>query len=80
MEKEIGEPIYITEIYKHLNSVPGVVDTVSVTLKSKATAGYSSYRYDIDTNLSEDGRLLKIPNFAVAEVFNPDLDVTGVVK
>ena len=80
VQKEIGEPVYLTEVYKQLNSVPGVVDTVSVKLTSKTGDGYSSYRYDVDTNLSDDGRVLLIPDFAVADVFNPDLDVTGVVK
>jgi hypothetical protein len=80
VSKEIGEPVYITEIYKQLNSVPGVVDTVSVKLVNKSTSGYSSFGYDIDSNLSDDGRVLLVPNYAVAEILDPDSDIQGVVK
>ena len=42
--------------------------------------GYSAYQYNILENMSDDGRFLKIPEDAVAEVLFPDVDVTGVVR
>ena len=70
----------MTDIYKHLNSVAGVVDTVSVGLTNKTGGGYSDFRYDMQKNLSDDGRFLIVPPDAVADVLNPESDITGVVR
>jgi len=75
----IGEAVYISEIYKLLNDVPGVVDTTNVELVNKTGGAYSSYFYDIDSNLSNDGRFLKIPEDSAAEVLFPNLDIEGVI-
>lgn len=78
--KEMGEPIYISEIFKHLNTVPGVVDTTTVSLVNKTGGSYSSYSYEIEKNLSDDGRFLIVPPDAVADILFPDDDITGVIK
>ena len=75
----IGEAVYISEIYKLLNEVPGVVDTTDVEIVNKIGASYSGYNYDIDSNLSDDGRFLKIPEDSVAEVLLPSIDIAGVI-
>ena len=75
----IGEAVYISEIYKLLNEVPGVVDTTDVEIVNKTGAAYAGYVYDIDSNLSDDGRFLKIPEDSVAEVLLPSMDIMGVV-
>lgn len=75
----IGEAVYISEIYKLLNDVPGVVDTTNVELVNKTGGPYSSYFYDIDSNLSNDGRFLKIPEDSACEVLFPTLDIEGVI-
>jgi len=75
----IGEAVYISEIYKLLNEVPGVVDTTDVEIVNKTGAAYAGYVYDIDSNLSDDGRFLKIPEDSVAEVLLPSVDIMGVV-
>ncbi len=77
---EMGEPVYISDIFKELNRVPGVVDTTNVRLVNKTGGSYSTYRYEIDKNLSPDGRFLLIPQDAVADILFPDIDITGVVK
>ena len=76
----MGEPIYISEIFKHLNTVPGVVDTTTVSLVNKTGGSYSSYSYEIEKNLSDDGRFLIVPPDAVADILFPDDDITGVIK
>lgn len=76
----IGEAVYISEIYKLLNDVPGVVDTTNVEIINKTSTGYSDYEYDILENMSDDGRFLKIPEDSVAEVLYPGIDVSGVVR
>ena len=58
----------------------GVTDTTMVTLENKAGGIYSGFYYDIDSNLSSDGRFLKIPEDAVAEILVPQSDISGVVK
>ena len=36
--------------------------------------------FDINSNLSSDGRFLNIPQDAVAEILVPQTDIVGVVK
>ena len=78
--RNIGESIYISEIYKLLNDVPGVTDTTNVEFVNKSGGSYSEYVYNIDANLSDDGRFLRIPPDSVGEILLPDIDVVGVVK
>jgi len=80
VKNSIGESIYISQIYKLLNEVPGVVDTTNVFLENKAGGAYSGFYYNIDANLSSDGRFLNIPKDAVAEILVPQTDIVGVVK
>jgi hypothetical protein len=75
----IGESVYISDIYKVLNDVPGVTDTKSVELYNRAGGTYSNVVYDIDSNLSNDGRYLKIPTDAAAEILLPNTDIVGVI-
>jgi len=75
----VGEAVYISEIYKLLNDVPGVVDTMEVELFNKTGGLYSNYRFDIDSNLSDDGRFLILPEDTAAEVLFPDTDIVGAV-
>jgi hypothetical protein len=75
----IGEAIYISEIYKLLNEVPGVVDTTEVELVNKFGGLYSNYVFNIDSNLSDDGRFLIVPENAAVEVLIPDTDILGAV-
>ncbi len=80
VKKNIGEPVYISEIYKFLNDVPGVIDAMNVELVNKVGGVYGDFVYNIDENLSDDGRYWVIPQDAVAEILLPDSDISGVVK
>tara|TARA_R110002060_G_scaffold23166_6_gene31348 strand:- start:91 stop:1884 length:1794 start_codon:yes stop_codon:yes gene_type:complete len=75
----IGEAVYISQVYKLLNDVPGVVDTTSVELVNLTGGIYSEYSYGILENLSNDGRFLKIPQDTAAEVLLPDTDIVGAI-
>ena len=77
---DIGQSIHISELYKFLNEVPGVIDTVRVEIENKAGSGYSNFFYDMDSNVSDDGRYITIPQDAVAEILFPDTDISGVVR
>ena len=75
---ELGEPIYITDIYKLLNKVNYVVDTREVKIIEKTGIGYSSTQYSVVDNLSKDGRYLSIPQTHIFEIKDLDADIRGV--
>ena len=67
----LGESVYISEIYKVLNNVPGVTDAKNVEFYNITGGLYSNYIYDIESNISNDGRYLKIPVDSAAEILFP---------
>ena len=75
----IGESVYISELYKVLNSVPGVTDTTNVEFYNITGGIYSDNVYDIDSNISSDGRFLRIPTDSAAEILIPNTDIVGVI-
>ena len=75
----LGESVYMSEIYKILNDVPGVTDTKVVKLYNITGGLYSNYIFDIDSNMSRDGRYLRIPPDSAAEIVFPDTDILGVI-
>lgn len=76
----MGEPFYLTEVYFELNRVTGVIDTQNVRLTNKRGGKYSEVGYDIDANISADGRYLACPLNVCLEIKFPNVDITGVVK
>jgi hypothetical protein len=76
----IGEPLMITDIYQTLNRVRGVSDTTKVRIYKKDGTGYASNLFNVDTNITNDGRMLICPTNAVFEFKNLDLDIIGSVK
>tara|TARA_R110002020_G_scaffold50761_3_gene143456 strand:- start:2649 stop:4439 length:1791 start_codon:yes stop_codon:yes gene_type:complete len=76
----LGEPIYISDIYSTLNDVDGVVDTKNVQIVRKFGAGYSSVQYDIDSNTTADERLVRIPENLIFEIKNLDSDIVGEIR
>lgn len=74
----IGEPFYLTDVYKTLNAVIGVVDTRSVQIFQKTGEGYSSSQFSVSDNLSKDGRYLSVPDNTIIEIRDLDNDITGV--
>ena len=47
---------------------------------NKAGGIYSEISYDMDANISNDGRMVMIPENAVAEILAPSNDIKGVVR
>ena len=76
---EIGEPIYITDIYNVMNETPGVADVTDVTINVKSGGIYSNYFINLDDYISPDGRLISIPSDAVYEIRFVGDDIKGVV-
>jgi len=77
---EIGEPFYITEIYKTLQQVPGLVDVLSVKVSQKTGASYSDTYFDIEGQTSPDERYIEVPTNAILELKIPAQDIKGAIK
>jgi len=77
---EIGESILITDFYKVLQKVDGVVDVEDLEIVSRTGAQYTDSSYDFASNLTADGRRIQIPNNAVFELKFPNVDVKGSVR
>ena len=77
---EIGESISISNIYRLLNTVPGVSDTVDVTFVKKSGTRYSSIEFNIDNNMSFDGRNLLAPRDVIFEVKFLTEDIKGTIR
>jgi len=78
--KEIGEHVFITDVYKLVNAVRGVIDTIDVQITNKTGSEYSDTYLDIGLNTSSDGTKLFIPNDCIAEFKYPSTDIKGSVK
>ena len=80
VKNNIGDSFYITDVYKALKDVQGVLDVQNVRVRSKTGLFYSTVFFDVDANFSDDGRLIKCPKNAVFEVKFPRDDIRGTIK
>lgn len=76
----IGEPFYISDIYKALNNVNGVIDTKVVTIERKTGLNYSQAEFSIQDNTSKDGRFINVPENVILEIKDLDQDIVGAVE
>lgn len=79
MKPNIGEPIFISDIIKALKNTTGVLDVVSVNVVNKVGGNYSSLSYNLEDNLSEDGRYINIPENVIWELKQPNIDIKGII-
>jgi len=57
-----------------------VVDTVSVKLFQKEGGDYSPTQFDLDAQISADGRYVSVPQNVIMEIKYPSADIKGSVK
>jgi hypothetical protein len=76
----IGEPLYISDVYKKLKDAAGVLDVIKANVFSRAGGQYSGAQIDLDKNLSQDGSYLIVPKNAVLEMKFPEVDIIGKVR
>jgi hypothetical protein len=76
---EIGEAIFLTDIYTELKKVEGIVDVISVKIVRKTGGRYSDTPLNIENGLSPDGRYIQIPKNVILELKYPDDDIKGVI-
>jgi hypothetical protein len=77
---EIGESIFINDIYQILNRVSGVVDVIQVRIINKYGSGYSNISFSMENNMSQDGSRINVPKNVVFELKYPTTDIRGTIK
>ena len=77
---DISEAISISEIYRILNQISGVSDTVDVTIVRKSGGAYSPISFNVEEHMSFDGRYLIAPEDVVYEIRFLDADIQGTVR
>lgn len=76
---EIGESFFISDVYKLLRNVRGVLDVSTVAVTNKVGGQYSNVIYDTVRNRSPDGRFIEIPENVIYEIKFPTTDIKGTV-
>ena len=77
---EIGESILITDFYKVLQDVDGIVDVVDLEIVGRTGAGYAASNLDYKANLTADGRRILGDSNSVFELKFPNVDIKGSVQ
>ncbi len=76
---DISEPLYVVDIYKELQRVPGVIDVIDVQILHKQGGLYSNTDFDFNDRLSVDGRYLNGEVNTIFELKYPNDDIQGSV-
>jgi hypothetical protein len=76
---DIGETIMITDFYKVLQKVPGVIDVIDLEIVGKAGGIYSDLSYDFIDKLSADGRRIMAEKNTIFELKFPNIDIKGSI-
>ena len=79
LDPQIGQPLYITDIYKVLRNVKGMLDVRSVDIFNLAGGDYSNIVYDVKKHISRDERYIVIPKNAIFEIKFPRQDIKGTI-
>ena len=69
----------ISDVYKVLNNLPGVLDTKDVTVEPVSGQNYSDFSLPFHQLISPDGRSFRAPSNVVFEVKYPLTDIDGEV-
>jgi len=77
---DIGESIFITDVYKALQKVDGVLDVSTVEIVLKNGGIYSSASYNMDAALSADSRRILAETNIIFELKYPNIDIKGSIK
>ena len=78
-KQHFGEPVSIAAVYKLINTVPGVMDCLKVSIIAKTGSPYSTTRFNFDRNISADGTELVVPKNVILELKYPNVDIKGSV-
>jgi hypothetical protein len=76
---DIGEHFDITNIYREIQKIDGVLEIKSVDVLGKNSSGYSSLFFNTQQNKTKDGSMIMIPRNAIYEIKYPSVDIIGKV-
>jgi hypothetical protein len=76
---DIGESILITDFYKVLQKVPGIIDVVDLEIVGMSGASYSQLDYNFIKNLTPDGRRIAADANVIFELKFPNVDIKGSI-
>jgi hypothetical protein len=77
---DIGEPIYVSNLWSTINKVDGIVDLKRLEVFNKARNNYSPNAIDFDNIVSRDGTFMKTPKNVIMELKYPTIDIKGVIE
>ena len=77
---DIGEPLLITDVYRELLKVKGILDVFDVQMVEKQGGQYSESNYDFQSNLSADGRMINAELTTIFELKFPNADIQGTIR
>ena len=77
---DMGASIYITDVYKSLQRVEGILDVTTVEIILKNGGIYAESSYDMETALSGDGRRILGQENIIFELKYPNIDIKGSVR
>jgi hypothetical protein len=76
---DIGESILITDFYKVLQKVKGIIDVIDLEIENRAGGMYSDLSYDFISNLTADGRRIEAKQNTIFELKFPNVDIKGSI-
>ena len=81
-KNDVGQPIYLSNIYNELNNLDEIVDVIDVKIVNDSTVGgrYSDVGFNLKNYISADGRILFAPEDVVYELKYPSLDIKGTIR
>ena len=77
---DIGEAIRLSDFYRVLQKVRGVVSVVTVEVTAQTGASYSQASYDMAKNLSADGLSVQAQQNMIFELKFPNVDIKGSIR
>ena len=77
---DIGEPLSLTDMYRTLQGVEGVVDVSSLEVKLRSGNLYSESNYNFEAAMSANGRDVLAFSNVIFELKYPNVDLVGSVR
>ena len=77
---DIGEGIRLSDFYRILQKVDGVVSVINVEAVSQTGASYARASYDFKKNLSGDGLFVQADQNMIFELKFPNVDIKGSIQ
>jgi|TARA_R110002074_G_scaffold166350_1_gene326863 hypothetical protein len=77
---DIGESILISDVFRELLKVPGILDVYDVQIVAKQGGPYSESNYNFYSNTSSDGRMIRASETIIFELKFPNTDIQGTIR